>query len=401
MITPQSIIEKYSVEEICRGAEDYYQSIPDSSVILGKPFNSVFETPSTLEDVGVLLAGLRLAKTMTVLDFGAGSCWLSRIITQLQCKAIACDPSQTALDLGRQIFEKYPTPGETMFEPEYSLFDGHRIDLPDRSVDRIVCFDTFHHVPNQEEVLAEMSRVLKDGGIAGFREPGIDHSKSPQSQAEMKNYVVLENDIDVNQIFETAKKYQFSVMMFRLQARTELTLEQYNELMEAGKRSVFHKGQRELRNSVMENLRSVMESRSIFYLFKGATVLDSRSVEGMKGSINSSASKFETTTGEELTIPVTLENSGIAKWLHQNAANIGVVNIVGHLYDHDDKMIQHAYYMRAIEQELPAGESLDTVIKLRFDSPGQYKLRFDLLAEQVVWFEHVGCPPLEISVEVN
>ena len=38
-----------------------------------------------------------------------------------------------------------------------------------RSVDRIVCFDAFHHAPNPRAVIREFGRVLADGGIAGVR----------------------------------------------------------------------------------------------------------------------------------------------------------------------------------------------------------------------------------------
>src|SRR4029077_2535679 len=89
------------------------------------------------------------------------------------------------------------------------VFDGRRIDLPDASVDRIVSFDAFHHLPNPDEVLREFARVLKPGGIAGFAEPGARHSRSPMSQFEMRTYRVVENDIDVHAIWRTAARCGF------------------------------------------------------------------------------------------------------------------------------------------------------------------------------------------------
>lgn len=401
MITPRNVIEKYSTEEICQGADDYFKSLNDISVLLGKPFNSVYETPGILEDVGVLLAGLRLAKTMTVLDFGAGSCWLSRILTQLQCRAIACDPSQTALEIGKRLHREYPAPVETIFEPQFLHFNGHEIDLPDKSVDRICCFDAFHHVPNQEQILKEMGRVLKDGGIAGFREPGVRHSQSAVSQAEMNNHVVLENDIDVNQIFATAKKYGFTVITFRLQGRTEISLDQYNELMQVGKRSRWHKAHNALQKEAMENLRFVMESRSVFLLFKGATVLDSRSVEGLQCRLAVDNQNFQVMPSSEQAIPLTIHNTGSASWLNQNTKDIGVVKIVAHLYDESGKLVDFDFLRQPIEHVVKAGESLATVIKLRFNQSGTFQLKINLLAEQVVWFEHLGCAPAECQVIVQ
>ena len=65
-------------------------------------------------------------------------------------------------------------------------------------------------IANQEDVLSEFARVMKEGGIAGFSEPGRNHSRSPQAQFEMSNFNVLENDIDVNKLFITAKRVGFS-----------------------------------------------------------------------------------------------------------------------------------------------------------------------------------------------
>ena len=64
-------------------------------------------------------------------------------------------------------------------------------------MERIICLDAFHHVPNPAEVLSELGRVLQQGGVAGFAEPGPEYSKTPQSQFEMRTHGVVENDIDI------------------------------------------------------------------------------------------------------------------------------------------------------------------------------------------------------------
>ena len=45
-----------------------------------------------------------------------------------------------------------------------------RLGLPDRSVDMIFCHQTFHHLIEQAEALAEFHRVLKPGGLLLFAE---------------------------------------------------------------------------------------------------------------------------------------------------------------------------------------------------------------------------------------
>ena len=145
------------------------------------------------------MQGLQLTAGATVLDFGAGTGWFARFLTQLGCRVILLDVSETALEMARELYRRQPVIGDRP-EPEFLLFDGRRIPLPDASVDRVLSFHAFHHAPHPAAVVAELARVLKPGGIAGFAEPGPRHSRTPVSQFEMRNYRVVENDVDVHAI---------------------------------------------------------------------------------------------------------------------------------------------------------------------------------------------------------
>jgi len=164
LIDPHELMEKFGLEGLCDKADRYFQQVADPTPLMAKPLMNLKEAPGMLYHLGLLLEGLKLAKSMTVLDFGAGTCWLSRILNQLQCQVIAMDPSRTALDIGKRLFREYPIIGTPFAEPQFLRFDGRRIPIPDESVDRIVCFDAFHHVPNPKDVLSEFCRVLKTGG---------------------------------------------------------------------------------------------------------------------------------------------------------------------------------------------------------------------------------------------
>ena len=68
------------------------------------------------------------------------------------CRTIALDVSETALKLGRELFERESGTNWAL-QPEFVVYDGHRIPRDDRSVDKVIVYHAFHHVPNQEEVL--------------------------------------------------------------------------------------------------------------------------------------------------------------------------------------------------------------------------------------------------------
>ena len=153
-----------------RRAEGYYARHPCIEELLGKPLTKIADAPDLLFSFLTLVRGLELFPGARVLDFGAGTCWASHWLTQLGCQAIAVDPSRTALGLGRELYRQRPPFGEAP-EPTFLPFDGRRFELDDASVDRVLCLDALHHVPNPAEVLAEIGRVLVAGGIAGFAEP--------------------------------------------------------------------------------------------------------------------------------------------------------------------------------------------------------------------------------------
>ena len=170
-----TLIQDTSIDDLNRSAEEYFASLKDWEHHLTKPFSQAHETPTLLAGMAAVLQGLELMPGATVLEFGAGTGWLSRYLTQLGCRSILLDVSPTALDIARELYARLPIIGERP-APRFLVFDGRRIDLPDGSVDRILCFHAFHHVPDPAAMVREFGRVLAPGGIAGFAEPGPRHS---------------------------------------------------------------------------------------------------------------------------------------------------------------------------------------------------------------------------------
>ena len=119
LIDPKEVMRRYSVAELNEAADEYYRVMQDPDLTLRKPFQSVNETPEMLENLGALLGGLHLGKAMTVLDFGAGTCWLSRLVAKLNCAVICCDPSDAALDIGRRFFEEHPPLARELLPPRF------------------------------------------------------------------------------------------------------------------------------------------------------------------------------------------------------------------------------------------------------------------------------------------
>jgi SAM-dependent methyltransferase len=176
----------------------------------------------------------------------------------LRCATISLDASKAALTIGERLFREYPIVGKSVAPPTFLHFNGRHIDLPDASVDCIVCFDAFHHIPNQQEVLAEMARILKPGGIAGFSEPGRLHAQTPMSQKEMAEYDVLENDLVLEDVVALAYEAGFTAFTCKLSCGDELTLEEYVAL-------VIHTPALALELRIASNIAATMTNKSIFF----------------------------------------------------------------------------------------------------------------------------------------
>ena len=389
-------MKELSVEELCDTAEEFYARIDNWDYLHAKPFAAVNETPELLTNFAQVVRGLKLLPEMTIVDFGAGACWTSRFLSQLGLRVIAVDVSASALKIGEELYRRYSPVGDQP-PPRFLRFDGRTLDLPDESVDRISCWDAFHHVPNPGDVLREMARVLKPGGIAGFAEPGPDHSKSPQSQYEMRTNRLIENDVDLTTIWQDAWAAGFTdlrVALFNPEA-TLLPLQQFEASL-SGKDTA---------EQYLAETRAQMKHLRVFFLLKGESteLPDSRQREGLLADLKVEADSTSIKSGESITLNVAVSNSGSTVWLLNNA-RVGLVRFGVHLFTADGKLIDLDYFRQSLpgeKREMTPGERVEFTAEVPMKSAGKYVLQCDLVSESVCWFEHNGSATVKLTVDVS
>ncbi len=388
-IKPADVIARYTVEDLIATADDYYRTVSDPTPLMQRPFGYLHETPVMLQSLGSLFAGLQLGKTMTVLDFGCGPCWLSRILAQLNCNVICCDVSNAALDIGRRLFAEYPPLGGNVDPPSFLEFNGHTLELDDESIDRIVSFDALHHVPNVAEVMSELGRVLRPGGIAGFSEPGRLHSQSPQAQYEMRDHRVLENDVDLDAIFSAARAAGFTNLTARVANDLEISLEDYDAIVE--RRSG------EVERAIWNNTCETMRSRAVFFLHKGELRRDSRSHVGLAHAMSTSTRDRTVPAGAPLAVDLEIANTGQAVWLSTNTHALGIVRVATHLYDAAARLMAIDHSRHDLPHDVKPGESITMNIEVPLPRDGSFVVAIDLVSEGVIWFENLGSRPLMVK----
>lgn len=449
-IDVRQLINELGVEELCRTAEEYFERIENWDYHLALPFTGIDETPEMLIHFAQLLQGLRPMPGMTVLDFGAGSCWTSRFLTQLGYQVIALDVSPTALKIGRELYNRQPVFGN---QPEsvFLHFDGYRIDLPDESVDRISCLNSFHHVPNPDHILKEMARVLKEGGIAGFSEPGPEHSKSGQSQYEMRMHRVVENDIKIEDIWRAGREAGFTDLKLAVFNSTSflLPLAEFEKYLAARElhaqdaeieseavsinASSPHRNlpllkrllrfmsngqksapplpaaepvrQQQTNDPYAEQTRAYMRDRRVFFLYKGElAAADSRQRLGLLAKIEVNLVSHQVAEGTPFLAQITVTNIGSTIWLPMSSPK-GPVQLGVHLLDRNGTLINLDYsrhrLMPGEGRPIMPGETIHFETTVPSPAKGQHTLAFDLVSEGITWFEMNGSQAVRLEVEVT
>jgi SAM-dependent methyltransferase len=392
LIDVQRLISESSIEELNRTADAYFESLADWDYHLAKPFSTAADAPALLINFATVLQGLNLAPGLRLLDFGAGTGWTSRYLTQLGCEVIVLDVSAAALRIAEELYRRQPVIGQQA-DPQFLRFDGYEIDLPDASVDRILCFDSFHHAPNPDHVLREFARVLRPGGIAAFAEPGPKHSSTAQSQFEMRTYGVIENDVDIHAIWQTARDAGFADL--RVAAYNippfHVSLNGFDDLLSGGETYLRW----------AESTRLFLTNvRDFFLIREGEEPYDSRRPAGLAASIDAEVVAPE--DGRNVTVRAAVTNRGDALWL-PSGVTPGGVSLGCHLYAAGGGLLAFDHHWESLSdppRNIAPGERLELQFEMPPLPPGRYVLEFDCVADRVCWFAQQGSPVHRLELEV-
>jgi SAM-dependent methyltransferase len=395
-----------NIDKFNKAAELYFRNHPDKSHFEKKPFHNMDETPSILLRLGIILQNLYVGPSHKVVDFGSGTCWLSLILNKLKISTFSVDVSASALAIGKNIFERDPYANLDV-EHHFIEFDGYHINIPDASIDRIICFDSYHHLPNTKTILHEFFRILVPGGIVAFAEPGEEHSQSLQSIHEKNNFGILENDVYIDKIWQEAQECGFTdFKIFPIGSASGMAIDfnQYEKYMEGCDRIFPH-----------DKNRFHLRGGQVFFLHKGFLALDSRAPNRLLATIESQgAVPNKVTKGGVCSLIIKITNKSDCIWISHHYPLGGFVQLGAHIEKHinsphnffyqDDSyvMINYDYLRVPLPSDIKPNEFfiLEPSFTLPHD-PGIYRITFDLVDELVRWFAQDGSQTLSFEIEVH
>jgi len=144
------------------GAEEVHEEYDDRMLkLLQIIWGEGFLSPGGPQAVRAIVEGLDL-KDKAVLDIGCGVGGLDEVLAgEFGAKVIGVDVAKLVVQLGQERIARSPHKNRI----EIRLTEPGPLPFPDASFDVVFGKDAWLHIPDKAAFFAEVSRVLKPGGI--------------------------------------------------------------------------------------------------------------------------------------------------------------------------------------------------------------------------------------------
>lgn len=384
-----------------------------------KPFSppgaeTLTESAHLLHDFAAALLMLQPEPEDLILDLGAGGCWCSDLLGCLNRSAVAVDLSLEMLQAGRARSGKF------------RAVAGDMESLPFATgvFQKAICLNAVHHVPDIGKAVREIARVLDDEGVALFSEPGRGHRDAPVSAAAVRDYGVLEQDVLVGPFIRQCRDGGFGDVSVKPLSHVvpgvDLTLEEWDawsrlagsirprralakvafglmELFGLGKRGPLFEEALAIR--MVRTLRQVVEHHPVIVARKTRAVVaegDARWRAAMQIEAPEHA-----TRGETVSLKITATNEGSVTWRPATRSGVGRVMLGVQLLDGEGRMVAKDHHRVALPNAVPPRQTVTMKFECPLpDSPGGFRLKIDLVAEGVTWFETTGSSAVSTPLQV-
>lgn len=382
--------------EASRGGVAFEAARYEEEVDLGyqrqKPFGHEDrrENLRQLDALLTLLAQLDLPRGATVVDLGGGSGWVAEFLARFGFRPVVVD---VALPLLRLAHARL---GEEGLAGRVVAGDMTALPLRSQSVDAVIVLDALHHVGQLSAVLAEVQRVLVPGGQLLIAEPGEGHSESSKSLAETLEHGVREGEVHPHVVWEAARAAGFTRGM--IVPRTPATLVMPIEALPEAMRTpadawIVHDGASTVRFETAV-VRSML-ARPMLVLTSGERPRDSRAPGVLRAHLRPSLARV----GTALTGTIAVENGGDTLWLSRSADGVGVVSVGLHLLSPGNHLLDREFLRIPLPANLAPGETVTLTANAALpNATDAYRLKIDLVAERVCWFEDHDSRPAVVDV---
>jgi 2-polyprenyl-3-methyl-5-hydroxy-6-metoxy-1,4-benzoquinol methylase len=344
-------------------------------------------------DFANIAVALALPSGSRILDVGCGSGWLSEYFARLGYVVKGIDISPELIQMSRDRLARVPydVDHETVLRCAFEVHDIESGPL-DEEFDGVICYDSLHHFEDERAVIKNLAAATRYAGslfiLEGDRPPAGSATED-ELIGVMRRYGTLESPFSREYLHALLDEHGFAVVgdyvsvngLFErdLMNGDQLRVQppEVNYLL--CKKVVTEKGQ---------HASSLPDSRTPGVLRARFEVL-----EPPPDSV---------VAGELLSIPILIENCGDTLWLTSQTVGAGVVMPAVRVFDESGSLVTEFHGEPLLPHAIAPGESVR--IKIEYKAPprlGAYKLKIDLVDQQVCWFEQRGSEALWIEFVVR
>jgi 2-polyprenyl-3-methyl-5-hydroxy-6-metoxy-1,4-benzoquinol methylase/glycosyltransferase involved in cell wall biosynthesis len=343
-------------------------------------------------DFANIAVALSLPAGSRILDVGCGSGWLSEYFARLGYVVKGIDISPELVEMSRDRLARVPygVDHETQVRCEFEVHDIEHTAL-DEQFDAVICYDSLHHFEDERAVIRHLAAATRYGGslfiLEGDR-PASGSATEEELMGVMRQFGTLESPFSRDYLSDLLDEHGFAVVG---------DLVSVNGLFE---------------RQMMEDERLAVRPAEVNYLLckkivrevgeRASAKPDSRRPNVLRAEFNLlQTSAKPIAPGELLSFPVSIENTGDTLWLTSPTPRAGIVMPAVRVFDEDGLLVTEFHGEPLLPHAVAPGESV--CVKIVYKAPqrsGKYRLKLDLVDQQVAWFEQKGTEPLVIEFEV-
>ena len=168
----------YAMEGILKPSEQTDQGIPDTGAIRHKDF---------------VLHLLNVKKEEKILDVGCEAGAMMVYAGLLGAEVYGVDICPESVEKANKYLSKYSVKGKAV------VGDARKINFPDNYFDKVISSDFIEHLSakNNIQVLKEIKRVLKPGGVIVLKTPNLTYLKFSRLLQDVKENLAIQNPFSV------------------------------------------------------------------------------------------------------------------------------------------------------------------------------------------------------------
>jgi hypothetical protein len=209
----------------------------------------------------------------------------------------------------------------------------------------------------------------------------------------MRNYRVVENDVDVHAIWRAAKACGFRDLQLAVfhGPPYQVSLEDFEDFLSGGTATA----------PWVTSTRVFLRNARTFFLTKsGVERVDSRRADGLAAHIHVPAIDEVSRAGAPIVIEALVTNTGTSTWLPWTVGH-GGVGCGAHLYDEAGTLLEFDAGVAPIgdpPREVAPGETVAVSVHVPPQRAGRYIVELDCVAAHVSWFAPLGSRPVCVNV---